>query len=227
MQPIVDAIWNFCRDHSAAALTGAVGTFFGATVAFFVERWKTGRAEHEAKRSCLIEAQMILCLQGNSLESLRRAYAPFRSLQNRELKIPCITHAFVQLAIDPKKLAFVLDGLEPDLLMRMFVADQSYSNTTRMLTLRDELLTKLMTTSTIHDDHGQSGVFTIDPDRVLLKSVQTATDSVFESLDHAISENSRMLVELRKHALSLYPGRSFPRFELNPPEASNENDKKV
>jgi hypothetical protein len=226
MHPIVDTIWNFCRDHSAGALTGAVGTFFGASVAFFVERWKTGRAANEAKRSCLIEAQMILCLQGNSLESLRLAYAPFRSLQNRERKIPCISHAFVQLAIDPKKLSFVMDGPEPDLLMRLFVADQSYFNATRMLTLRDELMTKLMTSSKVHDDHDQSGVFTIDPDRVLLKSVETATDAVFESLDHAISENSRMLVELRKHALGLYPDRSFPRFELNPPEANNEINKK-
>ena len=150
------------------------------------------------------------------------AYAPFRELPNRERKIPCISHAFVEISIDPKKLSFVLDGPEPNLLMQLFVADQSYFNTTRMLTLRDEMMTKLMTSSKVHDDHDQSGLFTIDPDRVLLKGVETATDSVFESLDHAISQNHLMLADLRKYALCIYPGRPFPRFELNQHQASKD-----
>jgi hypothetical protein len=216
LQPFVDVVWVFFQDHLSDAVTGAIGAFFGAWVAFLFERRKSDRAELAQRRADLLEVHMTLFCHANSLYDLRLQYDPFRLLPQRERRMPETTHTFDDLTIDTRKIAFLLDGAMPDLVLEIHTADLSYKNACKCLELRNQKLMELRSSIEIQHFDPVTRLGGGPGDLVAVQILKDATDAVFACLDDAFSQNLKMLRKLRDHAKTLFPKSTFKDVEFPP-----------
>ena len=204
MQSIIDTIWNFCRDHLGTALTSVIGTFFGVSVAFYVERWKAKKATRSAQRSALLEAQLVLMCHANSLYDFLSWHESYRDDPARERHIPLRHYTFDEVSLDPRKLSFLADGPMPDLVLQTYVADRAYLSACRSLEVRNQVFQHYFASMDVHEfdlDTGAARGIDHLPTRKLLKD---ATDSMFNSLDDAFAQNMKMIRELRDVSRRLF-----------------------
>lgn len=219
MRSLIENIWTFLNSHWDSAATGAISIFFGAVVGALVglyfERSKAKKAEQKCRRGDLLEAQMILMCHINSLLDEKRKIEPIRKMPDRERMMPEIVHTFDQVSIDIRKLSFLLDGSDPNLVMDVYLAEQCYRNTCNAFNVRNEKLKAFQAGIEIqHFDlnTGASGGVGNLPD---LKLLRDATDAVFDCLDDALDRHLIAMKKLKDHAKKLFPKDNFPTFALD------------
>ena len=226
MDPLFDTIWNFFRDHSVTALTGAVGTFFGAWVALMFERWKTTRAAEAAKYGELLEAHMVLACHANSLFDEIGKLARFRPLPDREKRMPYIVHTFDQCSIDVRKLSFLLRGPSPGLVLDIHTVDMCYRSACAALEARNKMLEDFRSSTEVIHHNSATGLTGGIVDLPTLTLLRQATDACFECLDDAFASTINVMIEIVRTGKLMFPDAKFPQIEFPPlphtPEPSHE-----
>lgn len=228
MPSFLEDIWKYLSSHRDSAATGAISTFFGAVVGAMVGLWfersKAKKAEQTARRCDLLEVQMILMCHVNSLLDESKKIAPLRQLPDRERRMPEMVHTFDEVAIDIRKLSFLLDESDPNLIMEIHLAEQCYRSACKALQVRNDKLKAFQSSIDIQhfdlDTGASSGIASLP----YLKLLRDATNAVFDCVDDALARQIEAMRKLRDHAKRLFPKHTFPIFEIDDATASKPSN---
>jgi hypothetical protein len=126
----------------ASSLAGA---FCGALAAFLLEALRRRREKRERNYEAVLRTQSVLLSQGNSLMNIR---VQMEASSGPSL-FDHLKHAIfglTQQEIDFHDLAFVGKGRDPQLLIELDVAQESYRYVTRLIELRNKMIDNFLIT---------------------------------------------------------------------------------
>ena len=212
-------IWEFIKT--------VIGPFVGASLAFYYAQRKASADKVSGYRASLVKSQLALICHVNSLENMRRHYAPFRNLPERERHILRCEHTFDSSSVDVASLSFLVEHNRGDLIMANYLADTAYRNTCEAIIDRNNQFTKLFATATTEafDSHSGEGQFIFPATELFL--LKQLTDTLFNLIDKAITENSSCIEENRKLAKEIFRRSNFPRISVTPEGNPDVQTKKI
>jgi hypothetical protein len=115
------------------------GAFFGALAAFLLEALRRRREKRERNYEAVLRTQSVLLSQGNSLMNIR-VQMEASSGPNLFDHLKHAIFGLTQQEIDFHDLAFVGKGRDPQLLIELDVAQESYRYVTRLIELRNKMI---------------------------------------------------------------------------------------
>ena len=201
-------IWEFIK--------AVIGPFVGASLAFYYAQRKAAADKVSGYRASLVKSQLVLICHANSLENMRRHYAPFRDIPDRERHIQRCDHIFDSSSVDVASLSFLVEHDKGDVIMANYLADTAYRNACEAITDRNNQFTKLFGSSVTEEfdsDTGKGGFIFPAPELFLLKQL---TDTLFNMIDKAIAENNACTEGNLKLAKEIFRGSRFPRTSAIP-----------
>jgi hypothetical protein len=214
LSAIANASAGFWSNTSGQFISALAGALLGAIAAYRFQNRREKRHCDEKQRTAIICAQLTLMTQLNGLENLRnRVLEPLRNVQNRELKIPISIQPPADLSIDIASLAFLVDKHDANLIRDVYLAERSHFTTFRALAIRNDLFGKLHEASRVIDVNPTTGKATLDPEPLTLKLLKDATNALYDNIDDAIIQITRVVDALRRTGIELFPGHKFLAYE--------------
>jgi len=209
------AVWEFTKV--------VIGPFVGASLAFYYARRKAARDKISEHRASLVKSQLVLICHANSLENMRRHYAPYRNLPDRERHIPRCGHHFDTSSVDVASLSFLVEHNRGDVIMANHLADIGYRNTCEAITDRNNEFIKLHSGADAGEFDSDTGVGKFNFSATELFLLKSLTDTLFDMIDEAIADHDRCIDLNRTLAGKIFRKSNFPRASTIPegnPEGS-------
>lgn len=201
------------------AFLAMVGTFIGALFAFRLNESKDNIQLHKERRTSLYRAQLVVMRQHNAVQSLAKLLAPYSAEFERAFNCPAFQPpSYSDLTHDFDDLVFLLE-VEPNVLMRLTVEQESFHQTMECLRTRNEFYVKEVQPA-IANGSFNLREFTVQKFKAALgeRLFGTATSGAERLYDFVgRSEVSLMAMhnELFDTAKKLYPDAKFVKLAPN------------
>jgi hypothetical protein len=175
--------------HLSAIFAAAFGAFFGSLSAFYLGRFQQRSDRREKRHAALIAAQYALMSQWNIVEAIRVQHLEdVRKDPNRSTKLRLYWFPMSPSLVSFADLTFVLETKDPNILLNIHVAEQSYRSCAEALRLRNEELKKFYenprVSHEIRDLNTGAGVATAD--KIDLLFLRQATDGLYLAVDRTL-----------------------------------------
>jgi hypothetical protein len=210
------AIWTIIT--STEFISALAGAFFGVTGAFLLE---SRRKRHETKDrdyEAFLRTQAVIISQGNALAWIAKDYSTPEAFNNYKT----IVLTFTRQMLDFKDLAFIAKSSNPQLLIELDVANESYDFFRRLLEARNAAIESYLRhpeTKIIKLDV-TTGQFLAAGLKHLEFNVQETNREVPRSLAHAMRYNETATQHLLSFGQREFPGRRVLRASENPSSES-------
>lgn len=226
--PDIKPVADFAAGHLAEFLVAGFGALFGASAAYWFERWKDRQEEANTHHAAVLRAQMLLICNVNSLAGLKRDFLDrYRDLPNRERQMALFYQMMNTETVDVGSLSFFLDGSDPNLLLEVHLASKSYMNAADAIRLRNVEFERFTATADIQEFDPETGKIEGMVSLPRLKVLKDATDSVFDCVDRALDKNQQAVESLRSAGRSRFgKKRKLLRFNPSndtPPDGNNKD----
>jgi len=121
------------------AFLAMVGTFLGALFAFRLNESKENTKIEKERMAALNRALFILARQYNAILSLDKAMVPYKSDFEKAFNCPALRPpSYSDLVQDFSAIGFLLDVVDPNVLMRLSVEQEGFHQTLESLRIRNE-----------------------------------------------------------------------------------------
>ncbi len=214
---VIDAIWRFVRWnvhgglgllHTTEFISSLAGAFFGAAAAFLLESRRRRREKRESEYEAILRAQAVLLSQGNSLGWVENQYPEKDRFDNLKTVVLGLTRQM----IDFQDLAFLGRSSDPQLLIELDVANESYDHFRRLIEYRNTTIEEFFRhpeTEIRQFDSNTGHIGAAGSQRLTFK-IRQATEALSNSLAHAKKVNTDTAHRLLQFARTEFPGRKVP-----------------
>jgi len=211
---VSDTIWNLLVRglhaswiivHSTEFVSALGGAFFGVAGASWLESRRRLREKREREYEAVLRTQAVIISQANSLGWIAKDYPSHDSFDN----LKAIVLGLTRQMLDFKDLAFVAKSSDPQLLIELDVANESYDLFRRLLEFRNAAIEEFLRhpeTDIRKFDPNTGHIAAEGPQQLLFKMRQTNT-AVSRSLANAKRVNETTVRRLLTFAQREFPGR--------------------
>src|SRR6266567_4902108 len=126
--------WSWSLFESREFVSALAGAFCGAFAAFLLESRRRRREKIDGEYEALLGAQAVLLSQGNSLGWVYKQYPEGARFDN----LKTIVLGLTRQLIDFKGLSFLGKSSDPQLLIELDVANETYDQFRRLIEYRNE-----------------------------------------------------------------------------------------
>src|SRR5882724_3322083 len=146
---VSDTIWNLLVRglhaswiivHSTEFVSALGGAFFGVACASWLESRRRLREKREREYEAVLRTQAVIISQANSLGWIAKDYPSHDSFDN----LKAIVLGLTRQMLDFKDLAFVAKSSDPQLLIELDVANESYDFFRRLLEARNAAIEEFL-----------------------------------------------------------------------------------
>ncbi|CAN5367181.1 hypothetical protein BH09VER1_BH09VER1_05560 [soil metagenome] len=191
-------------------LTTLAGAFFGALAAFLSEALRRKFEEKNRQYESILATQATLISQANSIESVMRRIStqrdanPFDNLKYMLLR-------FSQQSIDFTKLTFIGASLEPNLLLKMDVAQEGFQFAVGLVEERNKLLDRFFNDpkTELKEFDSETGAVRATGDPRILNNLRQMNQTVYTAMQQTIKVNREA-----RDSLYSFGKRQFPKSKL-------------
>jgi hypothetical protein len=189
-----------------SALGGALGgAFFGAFLAARFESRRRRDEKRDREYEAFLRTQAVIISQGNSLAWIAKLYPSDDSFDTFQTIVLGPTRQM----LDFENLAFVAKSSDPQLLIELDVANETYDFFRRLLESRNDTVEEFLrhpaTRITKFDPN--TGQFSAEGPQQLLFQVRQTNSAARKSLADAKHANETTIRRLVKFAQKEFPGR--------------------
>jgi hypothetical protein len=214
---LVDAVWRFVVWCSHAGwsllrttefISSLAGAFFGAAAAFLLESRRRHREKRENEYEAILRTQAVLLSQGNSLGWVEKQYPEKDCFDNLKTIILGLTRQMIGF----EELAFLGRSSDPQLLIELDVANESYDHFRRLIELRNASIEDFFRDpgTEIQELDRDTGRIRAGGSQRLLFNLRQANQAVSKALNHAKEVNETTARRLLLFARTEFPGRKVP-----------------
>jgi hypothetical protein len=192
----------FTSTEFISALSGA---FFGVVIASWLDSRRRCHEKRDREYETLLRTQAVIISQGNSLGWIARDYPSADSFDNMKTIVLALTRQM----LDFKDLAFVAKSSNPQLLIDLDVANESYDFFRRLAESRNAAIEEFLKhpeTRVKQFDVNTGRIAAEGPQQLLFKMRQT-NSAVLGSLANAKRVNETTMQRLLAFAQKEFPGR--------------------
>ena len=200
--------------HFSAIISAAFGAFFGSLSAFYLGRVRQQSDRREKQHGTLIATQYALMSQWNILEAIRVQHLEeFRSDPGRFTKLKLYWFPMSPSFVPFSELTFVLETKDPNILLEIHLAEQSYRGSAEALQLRNQELKKFYEnpriSHEIRDFETGAGVAAASQRDIIF--LRQATDGLYLSVDRTLPRLKNAVEKLEKLIKAMFPGKQALR----------------
>jgi hypothetical protein len=210
----VHVAWNILLQCFRAARTvlsstefisALSGAFFGAAGAYWLESKRRRREKKDREYEAFLRTQAVIISQGNSLGWIAKLYPEPDSFDNYKT----VALGLTRQMLDFKDLAFVARSSDPQLLIELDVANESYDFFGSLLQSRNAAIEAFLRHpgTVITELDANTGKFKSEGPLHLIFNVQQTNRAVAESLANAKRVNEATRQRLVTFAQSEFPKR--------------------
>jgi len=200
--------------HLSAIFAAAFGAFFGSLSAFYLGRLQQQIDRREKRHAALIAAQYALMSQWNIVEAIRVQHLEdLRSDPSRFTKLKLYWFPMSPSFVAFDDLTFLLETKDPNILLEIHLAEQSYRGCAEALQLRNRELEKFYQNPRISHqirdfETGAGLAAASQKDLIFLRQ---ATDGLYISVDRTLPRLASAVEKLEKVIKATFPGRQALR----------------
>jgi hypothetical protein len=205
------------------AILGGISTLVGAQFAFRLTERKDQEIDLAKRIHALNKANFTVGRQLNGIQYIREEVLPCDTPEKRLFECrAAMPPDYSDLRVDFESLSILLDSPDPDLLLRLSVAQDGFHQTMRAITLRaqyfvDQFQPAVMASGIL------SGPFTLEDARkeigeLVFNSALNYTNGMFVALEETALRLQKVIDELEALSRHIYPGEKFMRFRLKKEE---------
>lgn len=210
----MDSIWQafagFWDKNSGEFISALAGALFGALAAAWIQARTERRKGDEAKSGAITRTQMALISQLNVLASFRQRHLdPLRSHPQRELHMTQIHFPRSCLSVNYESIAFLIENSEPNLLLRVQVAERAYHSAIDAVEVRNRAIDKLNERGELQSGDHKTGEFIMGVDPRDLKLVRDFTNDLYASTDYAEKLCAETITDLKTVGKKIFPKKTF------------------
>jgi len=205
-------IWSGSLFASREFVSALAGAFCGAFAAFVLES-RRRRQEKIDKRidteyEALLRVQAVLLSQGNSLGWVYKQYPEASRFDN----LKTIVLGLTRQLIDFKDLSFLGRSSDPQLLIELDVANETYDQFRRLVGYRNETIEVFFRhpETEILQFNKETGLIGAKGSPRLTYNVREANAAVSNSLVRCTEVNQKAIKRLVLFAQTEFPGRKVP-----------------
>lgn len=191
-------------------IAAVAGVFFGAVVTFFLERHKENKKRIDEQHGAIVSAQLALIGQLNTVSNIRKQHLnPLREAPQREAKLISFHMTENPMRVTFDSIAFLLMEKDPDLVMQIHSAEQTFLSAVDALKIRNDAYEKLHRNAMIEsmDETGKCRLIVKDPRDV--KLLKDTTNNLYDAVDKACERCETQVAGLFKAGKKLFPGKTF------------------
>jgi hypothetical protein len=205
--------------NAGACLASLFSIFVGATLAMSFQRWKENQKRMDEEHGAIVRCQMVLIAQLNAVCDIKEQHLdPFRNDPERAKKLINFRMCDAGLRVAYDSLSFLLTKKNPNLLLDVHSAEQSYLSAMGCLTWKNDAFEKMHNNSTLEKSDSKTGAVTVVlKDQRDLMQLQFLTDALYKAIGTACDKLELRVKELEKAGELLYPKRKFLKFEGRKP----------
>ena len=202
-----------------ALVAAAVGACLGAGIAFLLEEMRRRRVERNGRYSRLLEAQIVLGMQLNTLVNIQQQYLnEHRAAQNRHMLLVPLHMSMSELRADIASLGFIAEVDDVEILHRVYLAEQAYITATTALTVSNSKIQELrydgaLAHGPVNQSTGEAQAVFDGAKLVILKQ---HIDGMYASVDEAVEWELEAIDELRGVIKRQFSERKSLTFEVPP-----------
>jgi hypothetical protein len=185
-------------------LTIFFGAFLGTASAFSLEAWRRYRTRVDQQFEAILATEAVLLSQRNSLLSF---IGKVPSGQNPFANLKYVISNFSQQSIDFSKLAFIGAASDPQLILELDVAQESYRNAVNTAQLRNKMLDEYLNhpETRLESLEGNTDQVRATGDARLAKSVRQVNELAWLAIQNAEKKNQETFNRLYKFAMKKFP----------------------
>jgi hypothetical protein len=205
-------------------VAAAFGAFFGSGLAFLLEERRRRRVEADRRYSRLLEAQLALGMQLETLLNVQRRYLdPHRNEPDRHMQLEPLHMSMTDLRVDFSALVFIAEVDGFDILQKVYLAEQGYITATTALAESNSKIEKrpsdgAITSGSVDPEAGAAvAVF----DSAAAANLKEFIDDLYRSVDEDIDSVQGAIGELTSATRRLYPKRKSHHFILPAEDLKN------
>ena len=185
------------RVHSGETIAAAIGAVSGSFVAYWLQRGNEKRLDAQNRKRAIINAQVALVGQLNTLKILWEHHLkPFSGDPQRTAKIGPIRFVEADQMADVGSLNFLICKETPDVPIQVHLAQRNYLSAIDCLKNRNRLSDDLYHSGKVAN-FGEKIAVIKDPDMKVLAEFESETDQLFKSFPVAIERISAAIEMLR------------------------------
>jgi hypothetical protein len=198
-------------NESSHIAGSCLAAFFGATCAMSFQRWRENQKRITEEHGAIVRCQMALIAQHNTLSNIKEQYLDlYRNCPARERKLIHFRMCDAGFRVTYDSLSFLLTKSNPNLLLDVHSAEQSYISSLEVLVWRNEAYVKIHENSTLENIDPKTGAcFVALKDIRDLVQLKTLTDALYKTIDNACDRLDLQTKELEKAGKLLYPKMKF------------------
>lgn len=197
------AIWIILSSTEFISALG--GAFFGVAGAYSLESRRRRREKRDREYEATLRTQAVLMSQANSIGWAAEDYPSEDSFDN----LKTIVLGLTRQMLDFKDLAFVAKSSDPQLLIELDVANESYDFFRRLHDARNAAIEEFLRHpgTEIKRFDAKTGEVAAEGPQLLLFKIRQTNSGVARSLAKAKRVNDATLQRLLAFAHSNFPGR--------------------
>ena len=206
------AVWPVLSSREfISALSGA---FFGAAGAYLLESRRRRREKKDREYEAFLRTQAVIISQGNSLGWIANDYPSKDSFNNYRT----FTLRSTRQMVDFKDLAFIAKSSDPQLLIELDIANESYDFFRTVLESRNAAIQEFLRhpeTVIRGFDANTGNCKSVEGSELLMFNLRKTNDSVADRLAYARRVNGTTMERLLRFAQREFPGRQVLRASEN------------
>jgi hypothetical protein len=209
--------------HLSAIFAAAFGAFFGSLSAFYLGRLQQQSDRREKRHAALIAAQYALMSQWNIVEAIRIQHLEdLRSDPSRFTKLKLYWFPMSPSFVPFHDLTFVLETKDPNILLQIHLAEQSYRGCAEALQMRnrEKFYENPRVSHQIRNLETGAGVAAASQKDLIF--LRQATDALYVSVDRTLPRLTSAIEELEKLIKSMFPGKQALHMIATNPSAAPE-----
>ena len=215
---------EFMSQHGGEFFSALMGAFFGALMAYLfahrLERARTLQDQHAAG----LDSQRVFLFQRNILENIVDFLNKHKEKEHRETEMPSLFQPFSTESIDFKSLIFLLPSENANIVQEIYLAEQAYKNAVDIVKFRNRLKDNLLLSPTkkIKTIDEEKRTTVIEEDKIKLLILKDVTDSMFSTVDNALSKNTQVFEKYRTVLETTFPKLTFPKYSTDEKKSSDD-----
>ena len=203
-------------------LSVGVSAFGGAWLAFKLESRREDKKEKDDQYRELRLAHFVVVSQYQELVVLRNNHVQqYEDRDDAWWSLHPISLGFTSPKLNVSKLAFLLEGPDPNLLNRLVVGEQQYEMVRNILTLRNQRHEEMQSRAAALQAQGNDTLENeeawyrmVGKDRIV--QLRDLTTGLFGILKDAIPLFEANIKRLSEFSSTYFPDRRTPRVEIGP-----------
>jgi len=199
--------------RSTEFISALAGAFFGVTGAYLFESKRRRREKRDREYEAFLRTQAVVISQGNSLGWIAKDYPSPDSFDNLKTVVLGLTRQM----LDFKDLAFIAKSSDPQLLIELDVANESYDFFRILVESRNDAIEEFLRNPTIEikSFDANTGKIAAEGPALLLFKMRETNRAVPKSLANAKRVNEATMQRLLSFGQREFPGRQVLHAHAN------------